>query len=134
MATDDSVRIQLMSGIGFDYETFNIDSALKYDSAVLQLSQPRQNKYPWAYPRALASISTALLSKGKFAEALDALFKSLAIAKEKNLPKDIARAYRRLGEFYFQMENYEKSIRYSSLALPIDEALPNNTTSSAIAG
>lgn len=121
-----------MAGIGFDFENFNIDSALRYDSAVLQLSRSLQDRYPWAYPRALASISTALFTKGKFAEALDALFQSLAIAKAKNMRSDIARAYRRLGELYFQMENYEKSVQHSSLALQIDVMIPGNASSAAI--
>ena len=131
LVTDDSLKMQLMGGIGFSYETLNVDSALRYDSAVLQLAHARQSKYKWAYPRALASISTALLNKGKFAEALDALFQSLAIAKENDIPQDIARAYRRLGIFYFQMENYEKSIQNSFLALQIDEKI-FSTTSAAI--
>src|SRR5262245_40591069 len=66
LATDDSVRIKLLEGIGFNYEQFNTDSALKYDSAYLLLARARQGKYPVEYSQALASISTVFAIKGKF--------------------------------------------------------------------
>ncbi|MBS1921394.1 MAG: hypothetical protein JST17_14170, partial [Bacteroidetes bacterium] len=127
LATDDSVKIQISKWIGFAYESFSIDSALKYDSAFVLLSRTRQNKYPLEYSNALASISTAYATKGKFVEALDALFKALSIAKENNDAWNTARAYRRIGFVYLQMENYRKAIQFCDLALQID-ATTNNSS------
>lgn len=130
LATDDSVKIKLLKQIGFDYEPFSIDSALKYDSAYVLLTRARQGKYPVEYSQALASISTAYATKGKFADALDALFKALAIAKENNDAWNTARAYRRLGFVYLQMENYRKAVQFCALALQIDAT--TNKSSAAI--
>lgn len=130
LATDDSLRMKLSEQIGFDYESFNIDSALTYDSAYLLLARARQDRYPVEYSRALASISAAYATKGKFADALDALFKALSIAKENNDAWNTARAYRRLGWLYLQMENYRKAIQFCTLALQIDAT--TNESSAAI--
>ena len=124
LAKDDSGRISIMEGIGFNYEALNIDSSLKYTQSALAYA--RKHGYILAEARVMASLSSALRQQGKFAEAMDLLFKSLKIALENNFTYDIARAYRRLGVVYSDLENYPKAVGYLLKAADIDEKSSNN--------
>ncbi|WP_373521961.1 ATP-binding protein [Aquiflexum sp.] len=126
---DDSSRIMIMDGLGFNYERINNDSSLKYSHTALALA--RKNNFAWGEARILASLTSLLRQQGKFAEALDAIFQSLKIAESNNLPRETARAYRRLSAIYDEMGNYPKSIEYCLRALEIDE-LNNYAQSAAI--
>ena len=119
LAEDDSSRIMIMDGLGFDYEPINNDSSLKYSYAALALA--RQNKFAWGEARLLASLTGVLSQQGKFAEALDVVFQSLKIAESNNLAHETARAYRRLSWIYDELGNYPKAIEYGLRALEIDE-------------
>ncbi len=119
IAKDDSHRISIMEGIGFYYEVLNVDSSLKYTQTALAFA--RKHSYVRAEARAMASLSSVLRQQGKFAEAMELLFKSLRIALENNYTSDIARAYRRLGLVYFDLENYPKVVTYLLKAADIDE-------------
>ena len=118
-ANDDSSRIYIMEGIGFNYEALNADSSLKYTQAALAYARKRSRHGDEA--RLMAGLSSVLRQQGKFAEALDLLFKSLKIAQENNLTRDIARAYRRLGLVYYDLENFPKALAYFLQAAEMDE-------------
>ncbi len=118
-AKDDSSRIKALGGLGFVYQVLNIDSALKYTQAGINLA--RQNGDFRNESNLLATLSGIMSQQGKFAEAFDLLFKSLKIAEDNNLPYEIARAYRRLGGVYFDLENYPKAISNGLVALKLDE-------------
>ena len=123
LAKDDSSRIFILESIGFYYEVLNADSSLKYTQAALAYA--RKHSHPWAEARLMASLSSVLRQQGKFAEALDLLFKSLKIAKENNHAYDIARAYRRLGLVYFDLENFPKAVAHLLQAAETDEKTAN---------
>ena len=118
-ANDDSSRMSIMQGLGFYYEALNADSSLKYTQAALAYARKHSRHGDEA--RLMAGLSSVLRQQGKFAEALDLLFKSLKIARENNLTGDIARAYRRLGLVYYDLENFPKAIAYFLQAVEIDE-------------
>ena len=115
----DSDRIIAMQNIGFFYERIIVDSSLKYFNTGLDLA--RQKSYVWGETRLLAGLSGLMEHQGKFAEAFELLFKSLKIAEENNLAYDIARANRRIGGIYAELQNYPKAIAYLLKALQIDE-------------
>ncbi len=119
LADDDSERIMIMDGLGFNYERLNNDSSLKYSYAALALA--RKNNFAWGEARLLASLTGVLGQQGKFADALEVGFQSLKIAESNHLPHETARANRRLSGIYDEMGNYPKSIEYSLRALKIDE-------------
>jgi two-component system, NtrC family, sensor kinase len=123
MAKDDSSRIRIMGRIGFYYEALNADSSLKYTKAALAYARKRSRHGDEA--RLMAGLSSVLRQQGKFAEALDLLFKSLKIAQENNLTSDIARAYRRLGLVYYDLENFPKALAYFLQAVELDEKIEN---------
>ncbi|MGB3007951.1 MAG: ATP-binding protein [Chitinophagaceae bacterium] len=123
LANDDSSRIFIMEGLGFYYEVLNADSSLKYTQAALAFAKERG--YAWGEARLMASLSSVLRQQGKFAEALELLFKSLKIAQENNLTYDIARAYRRLGLVYFDLDNFPKAVTNFLEAAEIDEKIAN---------
>ena len=118
-AKDNAARLDAMRRLGFNYQILNIDSALKYTKAGIHLA--RQIKSAKDEANLLATLSGIESQQGKFADALDHLFKSLKIAQDNDLPHDIARANRRLGGVYFDLENYNKAIAYSLRALAIDD-------------
>ena len=118
-AKDNAARVDAMRRLGFNYQILNIDSALKYTKAGIHLA--RQIKSAKDEANLLATLSGIESQQGKFADALDHLFKSLKIAQDNDLPHDIARANRRLGGVYFDLENYNKAIAYSLRALAIDD-------------
>ncbi|MEP7374743.1 MAG: ATP-binding protein [Chitinophagaceae bacterium] len=119
----DSSRIIIMNNIGFFYETLNADSSIKYYQGALDLA--RQRGYAWGEARLMASLSGTLRQQGKLAEALDLLFKSLKIARDNNLSFDIARAYRRTGDVYYELENFPKAVEYTLQAVNLDEQKEN---------
>ncbi len=119
LAEDDSSRIMIMDGLGFNYEPINTDSSLKYSYAALALA--RQKKFAWGEARLLASLTGVLTQQGKFADAFDVVFQSLKIAEYNNLPHATARAYRRLSWIYDELGNYPKAIEYGLRALKVDE-------------
>ena len=126
LAKNDSGRLFIMERIGFNYEALNIDSSMKYTLAALAYA--RKHGYVLAEARVMASLSFALRQQGKFAEAMDLLFKSLKIAQENNFTYDIARAYRRLGVIYSDLENFPKAVAYLLEAADIDKKSSNNRT------
>jgi signal transduction histidine kinase len=119
LAEEDSTRIMIMDGLGFNYERLNNDSSLKYSYAALALA--RKNNFAWGEARLLASLTGVLSQQGKFADALEVVFQSLKIAESNHLPRETARANRRLSGIYDEMGNYPKSIEYCLRALKIDE-------------
>jgi len=123
LALDDSSRISIMEGLGFYYEPLNADSSVKYTRAALAYARKRSRHGDEA--RLMAGLSSVLRQQGKFTEALDLLFKSLKIAQENNLTRDIARAYRRLGLVYYDLENFPKALAYFSQAVEMDEKSEN---------
>ncbi len=124
LAKNDSSRLSIMEGIGFNYETLNVDSSMKYTLAALAYA--RKHGYVQAQARVMASLSFVLRQQGKFAEAMALLFKSLKIAIENNFSYDIARAYRRLGLVYSDLENFPKAVAFLLAAADIDEKNSNN--------
>jgi two-component system, NtrC family, sensor kinase len=122
-ATNDSARLSVMESLGFNYEALNVDSSMKYSLAALAYAT--EHGYIQAQARVMASLSSALRQQGKFAEALDLLFKSLKIALENNFTYDIARAFRRLGLLYSDLENFPKAVAYLLKAADIDEKSSN---------
>ncbi len=120
-ATEDTTRSWLTGKLGLYYEGINTDSSLKYGMESLNLAE--KSGYPHYETRALAGLSGVLRQQGKFANALDVLFKSLEIAQKHNLKEDIARSYRRLGILYLELENYSKAGNYCKEALDIDDKL-----------
>ena len=119
MAKNDSGRIVIMQAIGYYYETQNADSSLNYYNAALKLAT--EKSYAWAEAGIMASISGVMKQQGKLPEAFQLLFRSLKIAEETKIPYHIARAYRRLGTVYYDLENFPKSTVYLLRALRIDE-------------
>ncbi|MEO6837470.1 MAG: ATP-binding protein, partial [Ginsengibacter sp.] len=107
------------------YQVLNIDSALKYCQAGINLATREGRTRDVA--NLLATLSGIMSQQGKFAEALDLLFKSLKIATDNNFPYEIARANRRLGGVYFDLQNYSKAIEYNLSALKLDEELKSNS-------
>ncbi len=120
-ARNDTTRSLLMGKLGLAYEGINKDSSLKYNMGALQLA--KSSGYPHFISRALAGLSGIYRQQGKFVEALNVLYKALAIAQEHNLKVDIARSYRRLGLVYFELENYTKAVELDRKALDIDIGL-----------
>ena len=118
-AKDDSTKMNALGRLGFNYQVLNIDSALKYTYAGISLAKQKGDFRNEA--NLLATLSGIMSQQGKFAEALDLLFRSLKIAEHNDLTYEIARAYRRLGGVYFDPENYSKAISYGLIALKIDE-------------
>jgi signal transduction histidine kinase len=118
-ARDDSIRIRIMSEIGFVYEVLNADSSIKYNQAALALA--RQRGYVWAESYLMTNLGSVLRQQGKLAESLDLLFKSLKIAETKNATDQITRTYRRLSDVYFDLENFPRALEYLQQALIIDE-------------
>ncbi len=126
---DDSSKIAIMSRIGFLYEGSNVDSALKYYQAGLDIA--RQRDITWGETLIMTSMGGVFRQQGKLAESLDLHLKSLKIARDNNLPYDIARAYRRIADIYFDLENLPRAVEYVLHALKIDEQ-NNNKRSAAI--
>ncbi len=127
VATNDTTRSLLTGKLGLNYEGIDKDSSLKYGKTSLQLAE--KSGYPHYISRALAGLSGILRQQGNFVEALDVLYKSLAIAQQHNLKEDIARSYRRLGAVYFELENYTKAVDFDRKALVIDNELRLMSTS-----
>jgi len=124
LSNNDTVRITILENIGLLYEKVNPDSSWKYGFASLELA--RRGGYVQREARALAGLSGVLREQGKFAEALDVLFRALKMAEENNIPREIARCHRRLGAVYRELENYPKALEYCSKALKEDKAIHNS--------
>ena len=124
-AKDDSGRINAMAGLAFNYQVLNIDSALKYCHAGINLAT--RIGHTRDLTSLLATLSGIISQQGKFAEALELLFKSLKIATDNNFPYEIARANRRIGGVYFDLQNYPKAITYNLRALKLDEELKSES-------
>jgi signal transduction histidine kinase len=120
-ATGDSMRMEFMSQIGFRYEFINIDSSLKYTQAALELAKRRRDIS--AEVALTIDMAAIFREEGKLAESLDTLLQSITIAEKNNLYKQVARAYRRLADVYFDLKNFPKAIEYLAGALKIDEQL-----------
>ncbi len=116
---NDSLRVRIYQGIGFQYETSNLDSSLKYTQKGLALA--KEYRFAWGEVALMTDLGSVFREQGKLAESLDMLLQSLEIAKANNLDYEICRIYRRFANIYTDLENYPKAIGYVLQALKIDK-------------
>jgi two-component system NtrC family sensor kinase len=110
IATNDTLKIYLLVGIGFTYAFIYEDTAIIYANQALNISQKTRNKSGEAFSSHLLSLSLTLL--GNFTSGLQYGLDFLSIGKKLNDTSMQVLAYDDLGICYREQEDYNEALKY----------------------
>lgn len=115
---EDSVKVNILNAIGWEYLNINPEKALEYENAALLLSEKMDYKSGIAISKThLGYIET---SSGNYHKALDYYYYSLKIFIQLNDKKREATCYTNIANIHFYLADYLKNIEYNLLALEIN--------------
>lgn len=115
--------------IVYRYQGF-YDKALQYGDSGLLYTEI--DKAPHVRAGILANNGVAYRSKGKYAEALQAMQEAGDLFKKLDAESDLSMLLNNMGVLYMYMENYPKALEYYNQALEIQQELGEQKTLSNI--
>ncbi len=119
----DTVRVELLGKLSFQYFSFNTDSGIHYGEMARELA----SKLHWGKGVAFSCnyIGTNYAVKGNYPEALDNFFKALAEYTRIGDQQGIAFTSNNLGNFYRIRKDYTLAAEYINKAIAKNSALNN---------
>ena len=120
-ATQDTARVLIMTGLCLNYQYLKIDSAMKYGTKALQLSQ----KINFSKGEALTfrQLGSVYREIGNLPKALNLMNKSLKFYEEKKDLREIASCKNGLGLIYWDLNDAEKALIFYKQTLLIAKKL-----------
>lgn len=120
-ANNDTVKINILNEISWNYSEYNFIKALEYANSALRLS----NNINWKFGEAAAhnNLGEAYKYKGEIGKAIDNYEIALEIFVQINDQNEIANTLRYLGMAYFNISNFPKSFEYYNKSLKIFQQL-----------
>jgi tetratricopeptide (TPR) repeat protein len=117
------LKVNALIQIGQEYESCNVDSALKYARLALNLS--RQADYSKGIVKSLIQEGRMLVQKNDFSTAMKLFESSIEIAEQHDMTNDAAIAYGVIAMMYGQLGNYDNSAKYNFKSLELFEKVNN---------
>lgn len=119
---EDTIRLNYLLELSYEYQNIHFDSANKYASAALDLSK----KINYKKGKAKALYALGYIYIGNDNEiALTFLNQSLGIMKKCNMKKDISSVLSDIGYIYMHQGLNDTALNYFWLAKKIDEEMQN---------
>ncbi len=110
IAKNDTSRILVISEICAVYQTNDFDSLKIYSKKGLALAQ--QVDFPKGEVQIMANLAVGLQLHGDMPQSLALLFKALQIAQERHLTEQIIHCLNHLGDAYWYLNDFSRSITY----------------------
>ena len=125
IAKDDTTRILVISEICAVYQTNDFDSLQVYCKKGLALAQ--QVEFPKGEVQIMANFAVGLQLHGDTPQSLALLFKALQIAEERHLTGETIHCLDHIGDAYWYLNDFPKSITYYKWANKLIKTTRNST-------
>lgn len=125
-AKSDKEKIDLMNDIAFVISASNTDSLLIYATSALKLSE--KNNYKPGIARANRNLSYYYLYKNDRKKAFDYLSKFFEYGQSESDKEVKALANSDYGYFYFTLQEYEKSLKYTDISIRLFKEAKETTS------
>jgi signal transduction histidine kinase len=110
-----------MSELSGAYIELNSDSAIAIARRAIALSQ--QINFPRGEVRSLTNLGTGFDTKGDLPQALEINFQAFAIAEENKLPLERCICLNKIGDIFWDLNNYPRAISYYQQAAVINKEI-----------
>jgi signal transduction histidine kinase len=121
MAKDDTSHVLVMADIANAYFTNNFDSLYRYGSQALALAQRIQ--FSRGEIHALNALGLGYLFESDYPKSLQYFYRGLQIAEKKNDVFETAVCYSWIGEAYWFLADYSKSVDVSNQSQKLFETI-----------
>ncbi len=121
IAKEDTNKVRLLTSLGYLYYQSFVDTGEAYTQKALDLSE--KINFEVVILGAEFSLAQILLFSGNYPLALDHSFKYLSLAKKIHDTVSAAIANGLLGECYYQLGEYNTSLKYCLESLKLGEAI-----------
>ena len=117
----DSVKINVLNKIAYDYTSRNSFLAEKYSNLALESS--KRIGYAKGMAESYKILGLAFLGQARYPDALDNLLDALKISEEMNDDAQKANVLNDIGYFYHAIRKYQKAIGYYDQAASLNKSL-----------
>lgn len=118
---EDSVKVQKLLDLGYEYEFSDLDSALIIYSLAGEIS--RKINYKTGLGKSLNYRGIVEFSKGNYYEAEQFYHRSIEVFREIPYPRGIAANYNNLGNIYHYLGEFDQTVQFHMRALAIFEEI-----------
>ncbi len=116
------METKVLSNLGMYYKTLGVsDSAEKYQLMAVNKGNQLQDKSQYA--QAVSELATIYFTKGDYIRAMQNTLEAQKIYEAKHMNNELAKSNIRLGMIYYDLNDFEKSIRAYRVALKINKPL-----------
>ncbi|HSN08945.1 MAG TPA: hypothetical protein VLS85_07895 [Hanamia sp.] len=120
---DDTSRVLIMADLSFFLGFQNSDSALLYADKAIRLAE--QIHFTRGEIRAMISKAAVIETNGDMPQALEMGFGALQMAQKANLQLETSMCLTLIGNVFYDLDDYTKSIGFYQQAVPINEVIKN---------
>ena len=120
-AQHDSVRVNLLAALSYQYENYKPDTALLLAQEGLMLSN--RSNYTYGKATCLSMIGLVFMTTGNYPLALQYMLQSLKASEALEDPPSIATALENIGVIYALQKDYRLGVTYQLRALPLNRRM-----------
>lgn len=117
----DTIQVNCLNALASEYKNNEPNTAEKYATKALSLSQTIQYKKGQANSYHLLGMINSYLSNND--KALEYYMFSLKLNQERDDKRAMSTSYNNIGLIYYNQGNYEKALKYYLISLQMDESL-----------
>src|SRR5665647_1501772 len=123
IAKDDTSRVLIMAELANAYFGFYLDSANLYGNKALELAQ--RIHFSRGEASALNALGAGLQTEGDYPKSFKYLYRSLQIAEEKNYVFETAVCYGFIGNGYWYLGDYTKTVDFAKRSQDLFKTIIN---------
>lgn len=127
-AKHDTDQIHIYRKIGKNYQSQNVDSALKYFGKARKIAE--KGEYTSFKPDLISETAKVYFYNGKYEKAIETFKTALSVAQQNNNKQNIYSIKNNIGVIHFNLGNYNKAMEYWK---PLLESLKKINDSTGLA-
>ncbi|MFH1050553.1 MAG: tetratricopeptide repeat protein [bacterium] len=117
----DTIKVNLLSSIAFEYNSINPTKGIEYASQGISLS--KKLHYEKGLAQCYNTIGVCYWAKSDFPKSLEYYFKALKINESIDDKKGIAKNLGNIGIIFQELSSFKEALKYYFKALKIDEEI-----------